>query len=95
MRVKVYSTKHCGYCVRAKHLLARNNIPFQDIDVTGDDDARDELVERANGRRTVPVIFIDDEPIGGYAELFAMAVSGELMQRLEERSGCQRFQNVQ
>lgn len=77
-RVVVYSTSHCGYCRRAEELLRRERIAFATIDVTGDAHARAELVERANGRRTVPVIFVDGQPIGGYQELAALVRAGEL-----------------
>ena len=80
-KITVYSTNHCGYCRNAEALLRRHRIPFETIDVTGDDDAREALVERAHGRRTVPVIFHGDEVIGGFAELARMAASGELARR--------------
>jgi glutaredoxin 3 len=79
-RVVVYSTSYCGYCRRAEDLLRRLGIAFESIDVTDDAPARAELVERAGGRRTVPVIFIDGEPIGGYDELAAMVRAGQLKQ---------------
>lgn len=81
-RVIVYETTYCGYCRRAEQLLRRRGIPFEAIDVTDNREERERLVERANGRRTVPVIFIDGEPIGGYAELAHMNASGELDRRL-------------
>jgi glutaredoxin 3 len=77
-RVVVYSTTYCGYCRRAEELLRRTGIAFETIDVTGDADARAELVERAGGRQTVPVIFVDGAPIGGYQELAALVRAGEL-----------------
>jgi glutaredoxin 3 len=77
-RVVVYSTNYCGYCRRAEALLEREGIAFETIDVTDDVAARAELVERANGRRTVPVIFIDGNPIGGYQELAALFHAGGL-----------------
>ena len=81
-RVVVYSTTHCGFCRRAEDLLEREGIAFDIIDVTHDRHARNTLVERTNGRRTVPVIFVDDQPIGGYRELAAMVAAGELNRRL-------------
>jgi glutaredoxin 3 len=77
-RVLVYSTMYCGFCRRAEDLLRRAGIAFETIDVTGDVRARAALVERAGGRRTVPVIFVDGEPIGGYQELAARVCAGEL-----------------
>ena len=75
--VTVFSTKTCGWCRRAEELLRRTGIPFETIDVTGDDEAREELIERANWR-TVPVIFVEGQPIGGYRELAALLNAGGL-----------------
>ena len=75
--VTVYSTTTCGWCRRAEALLERQGIPFQTIDVTGDRQARAELVERANWR-TVPVIFVEGRPIGGYRELADLIATGGL-----------------
>jgi glutaredoxin 3 len=75
--VRVYSTTHCAYCVRAKRLLEARGIPFTEIDVTNDPEARAWLVA-ATGQRTVPQIFFDDRAIGGSDELTALDRSGEL-----------------
>ena len=79
--VRVYSTMVCPYCVRAKMLLKEKNIPFEEIDVTGDHAKRQWLVQ-ATGRRTVPQIFIGEEPIGGFDDLRALDLSGELSKKL-------------
>jgi glutaredoxin 3 len=76
-RVEVYTTVSCGYCVRAKSLLSRLNIAFKEIDVSQDFDKRDWLVS-TTGQRTVPQIFIDGRPIGGFVELAALERAGEL-----------------
>lgn len=68
-RVRVFGTTYCGSCRRAEALLEKQGIPFEKIDVTGDAEARAELIKAANGRQTVPVIFIDNQPIGGYEDL--------------------------
>ena len=73
--VTVFSTATCGWCRRAEELLSRDGIPFEVIDVTSDRQARAALVERANWR-TVPVIFVDGKPIGGYRELAALLNAG-------------------
>jgi glutaredoxin 3 len=75
--VEMYSTPWCGYCVRAAALLERKGIEFEQIDVHGDAEKRQWLIE-TTGRRTVPQIFIDGQPIGGYQELAALDRSGEL-----------------
>jgi glutaredoxin 3 len=77
-RVRVFSTTHCGWCRRAEDLLDRNDIPFEVIDVTADPAARAALVAESGGWHTVPVIFIDDRPIGGYQELARMMATGAL-----------------
>jgi len=75
--VTVYSTTTCGWCRRAEELLVRHGIPFRTVDVTSDREARDELIERANWR-TVPVIFVEGRPIGGYRELAHLLNAGGL-----------------
>lgn len=76
--VQVYTTEYCPYCVRAKALLKRKGVAFDEIDVTYDAVAREEMVELAGGRRTVPEIFINGRIIGGYDELKALDDAGEL-----------------
>jgi glutaredoxin 3 len=75
--VRIYTTTYCGYCFAAKRLLANRGIAYQEIDVTGDHEARAWLVQ-ATGRRTVPQIFIGTEAIGGYTELKALDRGGRL-----------------
>jgi len=75
--VKVFSTATCGWCRRAEDLLSRNGIPFETVDVTGDRQARATLAERANWH-TVPVIFVEGHPIGGYRELAHLLNTGGL-----------------
>jgi glutaredoxin 3 len=75
--VMVFSTKTCGWCRRAEELLSRNAIPFEVVDITHDGRARAELIERANWR-TVPVIFVEGRPIGGYRELAQLLNAGAL-----------------
>lgn len=81
-QITIYSTKYCGYCRAAEDLLRRHGVDFRVVDVTYDRETRADLVERAQGRRTVPVIFLGEDIIGGYRELAALMASGELMRRL-------------
>ncbi len=81
MRVQVYTTTFCFYCVRAKSLLKQRQIPFEEIDVSNDPAKRAWLVA-ATRMKTVPQIFIDGEGIGGSDELAAMDRSGELGRRM-------------
>jgi glutaredoxin 3 len=80
-KVTIYTTNYCGYCTRAKSLLRQLQIPYEEIDVEGDDAKRDWLVE-ATGRTTVPQIFIGEEPIGGFTDLQALHNSGQLTEKL-------------
>jgi glutaredoxin 3 len=79
--VKVYTTTICPYCIRAKALLAKRGIAYEEINVESRPDMRDWLV-KATGRKTVPQIFIAGEPIGGSDELAALDRAGELMRRV-------------
>ena len=75
--VKIYTTATCPYCQRAKRLLQNKNVPYEEIDVSCDDDARMRLMQ-STGRRTVPQIFIGDRHVGGADELHALEARGEL-----------------
>jgi glutaredoxin 3 len=75
--VKIYTRAGCGYCTAALRLLREKGILFEHVDATGDPDTRRWLVE-ATGRSTVPQIFIDGRPIGGYTELAALDRRGDL-----------------
>jgi len=77
-QVELYTTLFCPYCVRAKALLDRKGVAFTDIDITEEPGRRAEMVRRAEGRTSVPQIFIDGEHIGGSDELVALDRTGEL-----------------
>jgi glutaredoxin 3 len=76
-RVVIYTTNYCPYCTRAKALLCSKNVKFEEIDVTDDPTRRAEM-ERLSRRWTVPQIFIDGRPIGGYDDARALDTTGEL-----------------
>ncbi len=76
--VEIYSTMFCPFCWRAKKLLKKRGVEYAEIDVMADSARRSEMVARANGRDTVPQIFIDGRHIGGSEELAALERSGEL-----------------
>jgi glutaredoxin 3 len=76
-RVIVYTTNYCPYCTAAKALLRSKQVDFAEIDVTDDPERRAEM-EQLSGRRTVPQIFIDGRPIGGYDDTRRLDESGEL-----------------
>ena len=74
----MYSGPMCNFCDAAKRLLLRNNLEFNEIDVSTKNDLRDEMIKKANGRRTIPQIFFDNKHVGGYVELRELEKNGEL-----------------
>jgi glutaredoxin 3 len=76
--IAIYTTRYCPYCIAAKQLLTRKGVEFTEIDVSGDPKGRSEMVARANGRMTVPQIFIGSTHVGGYDDLSALERAGKL-----------------
>jgi glutaredoxin 3 len=76
-KVQVYSKKNCPFCVRAKALLDRKGIPYEEIDAEENDELRAWLAE-ASGQKTVPQIFVDGRPLGGFSDIDALDKRGEL-----------------
>jgi glutaredoxin 3 len=76
--VTIYTTPFCSYCMRAKMLLKRKSVAFEEIDVADSAGLREAMIERSGGRYTVPQIFIGDRHIGGSDELYALEAKGEL-----------------
>ncbi len=77
IKVQMYTTAWCGFCVRAKALLASRGIPYEEIDL-GDDPAFRARLHELTGGWTVPQITIDGRPIGGYTELWRLDREGRL-----------------
>ncbi len=77
-KVEIYASPFCGYCARAKSLLSRKGVDYIEYDVLADPPKRDEMVERAGGRTTVPQIFIDGAHVGGCDDLHALDAEGRL-----------------
>ena len=77
-KITVYSGPSCPYCVRAKALLQKKGVAFEDIDVKADPAKRDEMLRLSNGRTTIPQIFIDGRHIGGCDDLYALDAAGKL-----------------
>jgi glutaredoxin 3 len=75
--VRIYATQFCTFCDAARGLLNKKGAEFEEQDVTGDDDTRAWLVD-ATGQSTVPQIFINHDPVGGFSELKALDARGEL-----------------
>ncbi|MGN6671181.1 MAG: glutaredoxin 3 [Candidatus Nucleicultricaceae bacterium] len=82
--VQVYTTNYCPYCVRAKALLEKKGVAFEEIDLTHDDAGRIALVEKSGGRKTVPQIFIGDYHVGGCDDLYALDLDGKLDDLLKD-----------
>jgi len=76
--IEIYTTRYCPYCIAAKRLLSHKGVTFTEIDVSGDQIARSKMVVRANGRMTVPQIFIGAIHVGGYDDLYAFDQAGKL-----------------
>ncbi len=81
--VEIYTTPWCGYCRAAKALLTRKGVSFREIDVGADPARRQEMLKRANGRWTVPQIFIGETHVGGSDDLHALDRQGRLDPMLE------------
>lgn len=77
-QVTIYTTPFCPYCYRAKSLLEKKGVAFDEVDVSMDADARQTMIQRAGGRTSVPQIFIADQHIGGSDELHALERAGNL-----------------
>jgi glutaredoxin 3 len=81
--VLVYTTEYCPYCIRAKALLSRKNVAFTEVSVEDRPQLRSWLAS-ASGQRTVPQIFINNEPIGGFTDMAALESQGKLDRLLGE-----------
>ncbi|MBF2083035.1 glutaredoxin 3 [Thermoleptolyngbya sp. C42_A2020_037] len=76
--VEIYTWQTCPYCIRAKMLLRWKGVNFTEYKIDGDGAARVRMAERANGRRTVPQIFINNQHVGGCDDLYALDRAGKL-----------------
>lgn len=76
--IEIYTSPTCGYCHAAKRLLTQKGVTFSEINVLAEPDKRPEMERRANGRRTVPQIFIGGTHIGGCDDLYALDGAGKL-----------------
>jgi len=76
--ITMYTGPMCNFCDAAKRLFARNNLSYKEIDISMKDGLREEMIKKANGKRTVPQIFFDDHHVGGYVELRELEKTGKL-----------------
>jgi glutaredoxin 3 len=77
-KVEIYTWSTCPFCIRAKALLNKKGIEYAEYCIDGDETARAAMAKRANGRRSVPQIFIDDNHIGGCDDIYALNAQGKL-----------------
>ena len=77
--ITMYTGPMCNFCDAAKKLFSRNNLKYEEIDISSEDGLRDEMIKKANGKRTIPQIFFDDHHVGGYVELRELEKKGELL----------------
>jgi glutaredoxin 3 len=77
-KVEIYTWRTCPFCIRAKSLLTTKGVEFVEYSVDGDEAAREKMAERANGRRSVPQIFINDRHVGGCDDIHALDAQGKL-----------------
>lgn len=83
-KVEIYTWRSCPYCIRAKDLLNRKGVEFTEYGIDGDEAARAKMAERANGRRSLPQIFINDQHVGGCDDLHALNDRGKLDELLQK-----------
>ena len=76
--ILIYSSYNCGYCDRAKKLLKEKNISYREINIQDNPTEREVMLKKANGKRTVPQIFINEVHIGGFQELHKIVIEGNL-----------------
>ena len=77
-KVEIYTWQYCPFCIRAKSLLNKKNIDFIEYKIDGDESAREKMSERANGKRSLPQIFIDNNSIGGCDDLYSLEEDNKL-----------------
>jgi len=81
--VTIYTGPLCNYCDAAKRLLARNNVEYKEISIATVDGAMDEMIAKANGKRTIPQIFFDEQHMGGYDDVRALEKDNKLQDLLK------------
>ena len=77
-KVEIYTWQYCPFCIRAKSLLNKKNIEFIEYKIDGDESAREKMSRRANGKRSLPQIFIDNNSIGGCDDLYSLDEENKL-----------------
>ena len=81
--VTIYTGHLCNYCDAAKRLLSSNNAEYKELNIATVEGATEERIKKANGKRTIPQIFFDDQHIGGYDETRALEKENKLLELLK------------
>ena len=76
--VEIYTWAACPFCIRAKLLLWWKGVKFTEYKIDGDEQARNEMAKRANSKRSVPQIFVNDEHLGGCDDIYELDAGGKL-----------------
>ena len=79
----MYTGPLCNFCDAAKRLFSRNNLKYKEIDISSKEGLRDEMIKKANGKRTIPQIFFNEDHIGGYQELRTLEKENKLKDLLK------------
>ena len=82
-KITIYTGPVCNYCDAAKRLLKRNNLEFNEIDISSGLEVLNEMINKTNGKRTIPQIFFDNEHIGGYVEIRELEKNKKLIEFLK------------
>ena len=81
--ITIYTGPMCNFCEAAKRLLSRNNVVFSEIDISKVDGAKDEMIKKSNGKKTIPQIFFNDQHIGGYDDVRTLEKENKLQDLLK------------
>ena len=81
--ITMYTGPMCNFCDAAKRLFSRNSLKYEEIDISSKDGLRDEMIKKANGKKTIPQIFFDEHHVGGYVELTELEKKCELINLLK------------
>ena len=82
-KITIYTGPVCNYCDAAKRLLKRNSLEFNEIDISSGPEVLNEMINKTNGKRTIPQIFFDNEHVGGYVEIRELEKNKKLVEFLK------------
>ncbi|MBL61046.1 MAG: glutaredoxin 3 [Candidatus Pelagibacter sp.] len=85
MKIIIYTTPYCPYCIRAKRLLKKKNVIFEEINLYDKPEKMDEMIKKSNGAKTVPQLFVDETHIGDCDQIYELDNNGELDKILNKK----------